>query len=218
MSWIRTLMCGVACLVGMQAQAAPADDELSSRAMAVLRTRCLRCHSGGGSEGGAFDANDYKTLMAERDGDPPVIVPGKPDNSPIWQRVGVKGDMPPKSIPERERPTPEEKEILKQWISQGSPAPQVEAARKFVGTLQTMMAMEKYLNQADDRDRPYIRFFTLTHLHNQSPERVSNEILRLYRAALSKAINSLSWKPSIVIPEAIDPEGTVYAVNIADLD
>jgi len=220
MSWIRSLMAATLCLAVMQAgaQAVQADDDLSSRAMAVMRTRCLRCHSGDGSEGGAFDANDYKSLLVKRDDEPPVIIPSKPEESSIWQRMGIKADMPPKSIPERERPTAEEKEIVKRWIEQGSPAPQVEAARKFVGVVQTLRAMEKYLDQADDNDRPNIRFFTLTHLHNQSPERVSNEILRLYRAALSKGINSLSWKPGIVVPEAIDPEGTVFAVNVADLD
>ena len=51
-------------------------------------------------------------------------------------------------------------------------------------------------------DRPYFRYFSLAHMHN-NPD-VKEADLRLYRAALSKVINSLSWKNGIVIPEALE--------------
>jgi len=37
------------------------------------------------------------------------------------------------------------------------------------------------------------------------------------RAALAKALNSLSWERTIVVPKAIDPEETIYSIDISQL-
>jgi len=66
------------------------------------------------------------------------------------------------------------------------------------------------------QSQQFQRYFTLSHLHNNPG--VSAEDMRWQRAALSKAVNSLSWKPSIVIPKALDKEETVFAVDLRDLD
>ena len=47
------------------------------------------------------------------------------------------------------------------------------------------------------RDRPFRRYFTLTHLYNAG---LSAEELQSYRHGLSKLINSLSWGKQIVPP------------------
>lgn len=64
--------------------------------------------------------------------------------------------------------------------------------------------------------QPFQRYFTLTHLHNNPA--ISEEDLFWQRAALSKAVNSLSWKPTIVVPGALDKEETIFAVDLRDLD
>src|SRR5262249_1264012 len=58
--------------------------------------------------------------------------------------------------------------------------------------------------------------FSLAHIHNNPG--VSDEDLRYHRAAMSKVLNSLSWKPRIVVPEAIDKAATVFAVDVRALD
>jgi serine/threonine-protein kinase len=40
----------------------------------------------------------------------------------------------------------------------------------------------------------------------------------LHRAALAKALNSLSWKARIVRPEAVDAQQTIFALDVRDLD
>jgi serine/threonine-protein kinase len=47
---------------------------------------------------------------------------------------------------------------------------------------------------------------------------VTETDLRLYRAALSKVVNSLSWKRGIYVPRPVDAEGTVLAVDLRRLD
>jgi hypothetical protein len=44
------------------------------------------------------------------------------------------------------------------------------------------------LRQVDRKDRPFLRYFILTHLLHNNPE-VPNGDLRIYRAALAKAVN-----------------------------
>ena len=72
------------------------------------------------------------------------------------------------------------------------------------------------LKSVREVDRQYQRYFTLTHLYNNN-EQVSDFEMRLYCAALSKAINSLSWEPELVIPRAINEEQTLFRVDLRDL-
>lgn len=202
---------GTACADG------PTATELGNQAMEILRTRCHRCHSGDGSEGGAFDAVSHVTYVKRADGTP-VVLPGKLAESKLWKLI-ESGKMPPKEIPADQRPTPAEVAIVKQWIEQGAAAPGLgEQARRHIPIPAMLESMRGYMRTVRPELRTSIRFFTLTHLHNLPSSQVRDADLQLYRAALSKAINSLSWKPRIVIPRAIDPAGTIFAVNIADLD
>jgi len=70
-----------------------------------------------------------------------------------------------------------------------------------------------------------MRFFTLHHLYNNS--NVLDEDLPVYRAALSKSLNSLSWRPRIILPIALDPvlsgrtgelHATVFAIDLRDIN
>src|SRR5438309_1123762 len=71
------------------------------------------------------------------------------------------------------------------------------------------------LRKRDRDDRGNIRFFSLRHLSNLPPDKVLDADLRLYQAALSKLLNSVSWKEKIVVPEAVDAAKTVFAVDVA---
>ena len=85
--------------------------------------------------------------------------------------------------------------------------------------MQQMLAtMREFLHNSPVDDRPYLRFYTLTHLYNQPRERVSDADMDLYRAGLSKAVNSLSWKPRLVLPQPIDPQKTIFAIDLRHLD
>jgi len=66
-----------------------------------------------------------------------------------------------------------------------------------------------------EQDRPFQRYFTLCHLSNNPEESKS---LPIYRAALAKLVNSLSWKKKIVQPQAVDQAETIYVIDLRQLD
>jgi serine/threonine-protein kinase len=89
------------------------------------------------------------------------------------------------------------------------------ARRKFLSTRDVQRALRDHLTALPARERPHRRCFTLTHVHNNSG--ATDAQLRLYRAALSKLINSLSWRSSIVRPETVDVAGTIFSIDVRDL-
>jgi serine/threonine-protein kinase len=124
--------------------------------------------------------------------------------------------------PEDEQPrlTDDEIAVVKKWIEAGAPAPAEEAAeaRKFISLQDELTAMRDYLRKQDRDDRPHVRFFSLRHLSNLPPDKVRDADLRVYQAALSKLVNSVSWKEKIVVPEAVDKGKTLFAIDVRKLD
>lgn len=78
----------------------------------LLLRRCLDCHSGAAPKGG-LNLASAKTVRTGGDSGP-VLVPGKPDDSLLWQRVR-DGEMPPKKPLAQD-----EKELIKVWIAAGA--------------------------------------------------------------------------------------------------
>ena len=79
----------------------------------ILAKRCAGCHDGAEKKGG-LDLSRRETALTGGDGGP-VLTPGKPDESVLWQRI-VDDEMPP------EHPLPAaERTVLKSWIERGAP-------------------------------------------------------------------------------------------------
>jgi len=187
------------------------NDELAAQTLKILKAQCSRCHPGQG--GGSLDVFKHETLIAERGKKKPFIVPGKPDESYLLERV-MKGSMPPED--ETPLTTDADKAILKKWIEAGAPPFQIELdKRPPVDRKVVMESIFKKLSTQDRDNAKFFRFFSLANLHN-NPMVTATE-LRLYRAALSKAINSLSMKRRIIIPESIDLQQTVFAIDTREL-
>src|SRR5437867_421303 len=73
--------------------------------------------------------------------------------------------------------------------------------RPFQSEKQVIEAIHSHLTKASPANRSSLRYFTLTNLFNNYKQ-VTNDEMKLYRAALSKLINSLSLQPGIVVPQA----------------
>ena len=213
-SIVLTLALGLASAFGTPVQSAETDAAtIAVRARTVLKQHCARCHHGNGSEGGDFDVLKDKTMTADRVGDKPYVIPGKPSESYLLQRV-ERGSMPPKSI--SNRPSAADKAALRRWIETGAPAFPATEARPHVSQRAVLEIVRKDLRDADPDARRFRRYFTLAHLHNNP--KLHDADLRIHRAALSKAVNSLSWKPRLVLPRAIDQEQTVFVLDLRELD
>src|SRR4051812_36284700 len=96
--------------IAWQAHAAAVDFD---RTVApILARRCLDCHSGAEPKG-KLDLSRRASAAKGGDGGP-AVVPGKPDESLLWEHV-ESDEMPPKSpLP------PAEKAVLKDWILSGA--------------------------------------------------------------------------------------------------
>lgn len=186
------------------------DAELARKAIAVLEKHCYRCHG----QNGAREGNMDYVLDAKKLADKRKLVPANASKSRILRLIR-DGEMPPET--EKQRPGKDDIAILEQWIQAGAPEPvDVAHLRSFVSTKSMLQAIRDHLRKIEPRSRSFIRYYTLTHLHNMP--QVKEDDLRLYRAALSKLVNSLSWKSKIVIPEAVDPARTIFAVDLRNLD
>jgi serine/threonine-protein kinase len=187
-----------------------ADTELSQQAQAILKKCCERCHGvGSTNEGGINYILDVPTLLAKKS-----VVAGQPQASLLLKKI-IRHEMPP----EGEEPQPSRSEIalLEQWIAEGAkPFVSADAARRrFLATRDVQQSLRDHLAALPARERTHRRYFTLTHVHNNPS--ATDAQLRLYRAALSKLINSLSWRSSIVRPEPIDEAGTILSIGLRDL-
>ena len=60
-------------------------------------------------------------------------------------------------------------------------------------------------------DRTFARYFTMTHLYNAGE---SVGILQAYRKGLYKLVNSLSWGLEVTNPQPIDPQGTIFYIDL----
>jgi WD40 repeat protein len=202
---MRTSIIALAFLTATSLTAAEPDkSELARKAEGVLRANCYRCHGQDGVfEGGMNYILDTAKLVARH-----KVVPGKPDDSPLLQRV-LTDKMPPAD--EAPRPSAAEKEILKQWIAAGASTAVAASPRTAIAQADLERWMLDDLQQFDRRARRFVRYFSFAHLYNQG---LSDDELQSYRNALSKVANSLSWHPKISVPQAVDPNKVLLRIDL----
>ena len=160
-----------------------------------------------------YNVLDRDVLVAKRgEGESPYIVPGKPDESELWSRLGIEKDMPPSGP----KPSDSDRELIRRWITAGAPFPVADAAARPVKKERDVLAaIRAHLDRARPEDRAHLRYFSMANLHSNPS--VRDDELRLARAALAKLVNSLSWKPDVIVPEAVDREQTVFAIDLREV-
>jgi formylglycine-generating enzyme required for sulfatase activity len=118
--------------------------------------------------------------------------------------------------PADETPRPGESDIaaVRAWIEAGAPdfVP-AEPGRVFVSSDELLRSIREDLERSNPRDRPFRRYFTLTHLYNAG---LATDGLKTYRHGLSKLVNSLSWGKRIVPPQPMGPNETVLRIDLRD--
>lgn len=186
------------------------DPAIAKQGYDFLKTYCYRCH-GIDFKAPRLNVLDRDVLTAPSS-DPeekPFITPGKPEDSALWQRVAIAKDMPPEDAPAR--PTDADQQLFRQWILAKAPFP-ARSSREFISEKSVQQSIRNHLRKTPAPDRPFQRFYTLTNLHNN--RQVNDDELRLYRAALSKLINSLSWEQTLVLPTDIDGRQLIYTIDL----
>ena len=200
----------VSALVVLGFGTADAQQNLAQQAYGIFEQNCLNCHG----EHGAFTEEiiiDHTALIETG-----AVVPREPGASELYQRLIEK--RVERRMPLGQPPlTPAAVDTIRRWIQAGAPnwADTPESDSPFITAKEMIETIEKHVNSLAPFDRTYARYFTMTHLYNAG-ERA--EALHAYQRALSKLVNSLSWGREVTIPQAIDPEETIFYIDLRDYE
>ena len=173
---------------------------------AIFERSCFNCHG----PDGAYKETllmEHNALITENG----PVVPGNPEASRLYKRLlGEGGQLMPLGGP----PLPDSQiETVKNWILAGAPDWAITSVSDgdFISPAEILSIIETHLMSLTPFDRAFARYFTMTHLYNAGE---SVGILQEYRKGLSKLINSLSWEREITNPQSIDPQGTIFYIDL----
>lgn len=179
--------------------------EIAALARATLARRCFACHGENGVARKKVFVLDRDRLVASQ-----IVIPG--DSNSLLLEMVESGAMPIGGAELSE----EELGTLRNWILDGAPSwdDEVTSAKRVLLTEPAILALIRNdLLRARERDRVFLRYFSLAHLLNAG---VQDAELETYRGGLSKLVNSLSWNREINPLASIDAERTVFRVDLRD--
>ena len=197
-------ICFLIFIVG--SQTVSAQQQIALDTYAIFQQSCLICH---GPDGAYRETLliEHNTLITENGS----VVPGNPESSRLYKRLlGEGGQLMPLGGP----PLPDPQiETVKNWILAGAPdwAAPPTTDGDFISPAEVLNTIETHLISLAPFDRGFARYFTMTHLYNAG---ASVQILQEYRKALYKLVNSLSWGVTVTNPTPIDPQGTIFYIDL----
>ena len=104
------------------AAAGPAELSFNEHIQPILADSCLACHGlDAGSRKAGLRLDRFEHATAQRPDGPPAIVPGRPDDSPLIQRI--ESPDPRKAMPPPEAHktvSAEQRSLLRRWIAEGA--------------------------------------------------------------------------------------------------
>lgn len=183
--------------------------KLAQDAYAIFDENCIDCHSEFGAYSEMFVIQRDALIKKE------IVVPNEPNDSELYTRL--LEDAGGSRMPLDQEPLDSEAiATIRRWIEAGAPdweaIPKPE--RRFITHGEILKKIHDHLTSLPNFDRPYARYFTLTHLYNAGSV---DENLRAYRNALSKLVNSLSWGKRVKKPTSVDePEDTIFYIDLRD--
>ncbi len=180
---------------------------LAENASVILEKHCARCHGNNPTAG--FALRDHKSMLAKGQ-----IKPNDAAGSRVYVRVALDAGDPMPPLSEHDTLPDAEKKALKSWIEAGAPAgvaAPAGPARHLVTEESVLNLIAADIDAAEERDRPFLRYFTLTDLLNAG---VNDAQAESFRTGLAKLLNSLSWQRRIEIPQALDPAKSVLRIDL----
>ncbi len=193
----------------------PPADPKANGAYKVLETHCARCHQDGRLKR-ARPAAAFGNILRldEIAGDPSLVRPGNPDASRLYTHILrrlMPFDVHQESSGDPE-PSADELQRLRTWIAALPQVPACQDRRPV-----TMDMHVEALRRAAEQAGPAasrLRFVSLAHLYNAC---ATPEAMFSHRQAVLRLFNSLSWKPTPVRVEPVDPARTLLRIDLDDL-
>ena len=185
-------------------------EDLAQQAYSVFERNCLQCHGHSGS----FKESlliEYNSLIQGGS-----VRPGQPDASELYKRLlgpTENGAQMPLNLPPL---TDEAIETIRVWIENGAPDWNVvNINRNFITNKKALETIQHHIETLPIPNRTSARYFSTTHLYNAG---LPTEGLHSHYLALSKLVNSLSWEADIVNPKPINPEQTLFYIDIRNYE
>ena len=202
----RIALIGLLMLI-VDSQNVSAQQQIAQDAYAIFEQSCLICHG----PDGAY----RETLLIEQNAliENGTVIPGNPEASELYLRLLGSTENGPR-MPLGQPPLSAEAiDTIRSWILAGAPdwAAMPTPTSRFITPGEILDTIETHLMSLTPFDRAFARYFTLTHLLNAG-ERA--EVIQEYRSALSKLINSLSWGLKVINPQPIDPQATIFYIDL----
>ena len=183
-----------------------AQQQIAVETYAIFQQSCLICHGPDGA---------YKeSLLMEHNAliEKGSVVPGNPGASELYNRLLITDTA--KRMPLGQPQLPAQSiNTIRNWILAGAPdwAATSTTDGDFISPAEILNTIETHLMSLAPFDRAFARYFTMTHLYNAGE---SVGILQEYRKGLYKLVNSLSWGSTVTNPQPIDPQGTIFYIDL----
>ena len=184
---------------------AAAQQNIAQEAYAIFQQSCLGCHG----EHGAFTQDliiEHAALIAGG-----TVVPRNPNASEFLKRLIEDTPEKPRMPWRQPALSAGALETIRQWIAVGAPNWEVQYNVNFITTDTMLDTIQGHLETLSAFDRPFARYFTLTHLYNAGE---SPEARNAYKIALSKLVNSLSWGFEVINPTPINRQETIFYIDL----
>ncbi len=195
---------------GAVAVPAPPADVRAAKAYAVLDSFCASCHQTGRLTIPA-PARPLANILAldEIALEPTLVKPGIPDASPLYT-IMLRDHA---TIDLANEPQADAIQSVREWI-EDLPRDLGRCRRRPIEQATVARTIAAKLAATPAASAKNLRFVTLTHLRNAC---VEPAVLELYRQAIAKVVNSLSWAPEPVRLVTIDDAETVLKLDLAEI-
>ncbi|MDE0636650.1 MAG: leucine-rich repeat domain-containing protein [Candidatus Poribacteria bacterium] len=188
---------------------ASAQQDIAQEAYLIFQQQCLNCHGPHGS----FTENlviESATGLVNTG----AVVPGNPIASKLYTRL-LEKDLTQRMPLGQPQLSTEAITTIKNWIQAGAPSWEAQHDITFITTGAMLTTIQTHLAALDPFDRPFARYFTMTHIYNAGE---TLEALNAYKIALAKLVNSLSWGFDIYNPHPIDAAETIFYIDLRDYE
>ena len=191
-------------------------EDSAQQANLVFEENCFQCHGDLGDFKGVLLIEEYNSLIQSGS-----VIRGQPEASELYKRLfgpTENGAQMPPNLPPFNRPplTDKEIEIIRVWIENGaSDWNVVDNNRNFITPRRVLETIRDHIETLPIPKRAFARYFSTTHLYNA---RLPTKDLHSHYLALSKLVNSLSWRADIVNPEPINAEQTLFYIDLSDYE
>ena len=182
------------------------QQQIAQDAYAIFEQSCFICH---GPEGSFKESLLIEHNALIQNG---TVVPGNPNASELYNRL-VATDTAKRMPLNQPQLSTQAINTIRDWILAGAPdwAATSTTDGDFISPGEMLNTIETHLMSLAPFDRAFARYFTMTHLYNAGE---SAPVLKAYRNGLSKLVNSLSWGGTVSNPEPIDPQETIFYIDL----